>query len=241
LNAEKTRYGVDPLAHAERLTSIEKKIEEKERLLLQPTTFSGAKPLTRHEMDLEQAITHDRNSSKLFRCLLTEKSLDDVDPAHPINHLDSILNDILPISSVSKRERRKRKRRGDQDGEIKKIEPEIGCSPAPIRNEEPNHVCYLNNAWLPVHSDHMPTHEKSKTCRSPTDLDYGSIESVPIEVIERYKLSTSQIRELPRFGRYTPGVPSQVYKFLHLLHSSAIFNKFITYVSLKNVQGLMFV
>ena len=38
----------------------------------------------------------------------------------------------------------------------------------------------------------------------------ASIEPLPVQVIERNRLSLEEIRKLPRFGDYAPGLPSKV-------------------------------
>lgn len=43
---------------------------------------------------------------------------------------------------------------------------------------------------------------------SPPQL--ASIEPLPVQVIERNRLSLEEIRKLPRFEDYTPGLPSKV-------------------------------
>lgn len=214
-SSTKERYGIDPLAHAERLMVIENKIAEKEKQLLEPTTFAGAKPMSRHEMDLEQAISRDRNSAKHFRCLLTARSSEGVDPEHPINHLDSILQDILPRSSEGKRQRRKRKRRAAQEIETVHVDVATGCHKAP--NSDAGDCLDVASNFdsqdgrLPLPSDNKPETIEPRLAK----VDYSCVESIPVEVIERYKLSTSQIRDLPRFSNYHPGVPSQVKYLLH--------------------------
>jgi hypothetical protein len=220
----KERYGIDPSAHAERLTVIENKIAEKERQLLEPTTFSDAKPMSRHEMDLEQAISRDRNPSKLFSCLLTAKSSEGVDPDHPINHLDSILQDILPKSCEGKRQRRKRKRRAGQEIEIVHVEAETECCKAQS-SDAGNCLDSASNLDSRDRLIPLPSDSKREIIeRRLADVDYSCVESIPVEVIERYKLSTSQIRELPRFSNYHPGVPSQVSKrYDRCLHVKTVF------------------
>ena len=57
------------------------------------------------------------------------------------------------------------------------------------------------------------TEGSNETCetntRGPRLLD-ERVETIPEDVIKKYKLTTDQIRELPRFKNYEPGQPSKV-------------------------------
>ena len=61
--------------------------------------------------------------------------------------------------------------------------------------------------------ERQSTEGSNETCgtttRGPRVLD-ERVETIPEEVISKYKLTTDQIRELPRFKNYDPGQPSKV-------------------------------
>lgn len=53
--------------------------------------------------------------------------------------------------------------------------------------------------------------EEGEDAYSPdTPPQLASIEPLPVQVIERNRLSLDEIRKLPRFEDYTPGLPSKV-------------------------------
>jgi len=204
-------------SNSEQLKIIEQKIANKNHQLSQPTTFAGAKELSRHEMDLEKAVTRDRDSSKVFHCLVTDKSVDSVSPDHPINHLEQIWKDVL--SSKATCRKRKRKRVATviaDDGASCEVSTKVdsGCV-----SEETVSKC-LHHAEAPVKS---ATHERvellssdhctQKKCDITPDhctQKKCDITPVPVEVIERYRLSVDQIKQLPRFQNYCIGTPSPV-------------------------------
>ena len=222
--------------------SIEKKIEAKQLEMLEPTTFSGAKPITRHEMELDQSISHSQSSSNFSRCLLAGKPLCSVvDPEHPINHLDTILHEILPSPCrIGKRQRRKNKKRARNnvegeltDGENIRTAPSYSDT-REARSECTDHqTCDLPN----------PEADKQSIRNVQADIDYDGIEPIPVEIIERYRLTMSQIRDLPRFKDYDPGTPSQVrecfFLFLLLFHNmseSVIAKSLFWFVSTQKVS-----
>jgi hypothetical protein len=209
----KRHYGVDPFADSERSKAIEEKIAEKDRQLSQPTTFAGARTLTRHEMELEHAVTHDRDPSKVFRCLLTNRSKDAVlDPDHPINHLDEIWKDVVSRNppKTSRRRKRKRTKGPEADGKISETVDAVEVLKAAV-NTSPVHC---DNQLVALHDDDdadggddvaVATVEP----KPPKPLD-RDVEPIPVEVIERYRLSVDQIKQLPRFKDYSPGEPSPI-------------------------------
>lgn len=189
----------------EQLKVIEQKIANKNQQLSQPTTFAGAKQLSRHEMDLEKAVTRDRDSCKVFHCLVTDKSVDSVDPDHPINHLDQIWKDVLSSKPTCRRKKRKRRATVITDDSAS-CEMSTKTDSSNVSEETVSHC-----------SQHDEGSVMSSICErlEPLSSDYSkqqkhNIEPVPVEVIERYRLSVEQIKQLPRFQNYTVGLPSPV-------------------------------
>jgi len=183
----------------EQLKVIDQKIADKTQQLSQPTTFAGAKRLSRHEMDLEKAVTQDRDSTKVFRCLVTKKSVDSVDPDHPINHLDQIWKEVLSSKPTCRRRKRKRGAAAASDTSSCAVSTEVGSGSV---SEETVSQCLQHED--PVTSS---SHGSSDDSQQPKH----DIEPVPVEVIERYRLSTEQIKQLPRFQNYSVGAPSPVW------------------------------
>jgi len=207
------------------LKVIEQKIADKTRQLSEPTTFAGAKPLSRHEMDLEKAVTRDRDSTKVFHCLVTNKSVDSVDPDHPINHLDQIWKDVLSSKPTCRR-RRKRKRGAavvtddiaSGAGDVTSVNTDSGD---PSEDTVHKSVCCEEVSVKSVVQEGLESSSTDNCKQSKC-----SVEPVPIEVIERHRLSVDEIRQLPRFQNYNAGTPSQVCSsFVYDFHNGH-FNEF---------------
>jgi len=273
----------DLKSNSEKLKVIEQKIAEKTERLSRPTTFAGAKLLSRHEMDLEKAVTRDRDPAKVFDCLVTNKSVESVDPDHPINHLDQIWKDVLSSKPTCRRKKRKRgaamitddtashemsvgvdncnvseaavtKCLNDTDVSVKsltlenaeslssdhskQISKEIpsksstcrrrkrkwGSAPVNVAAAACNIAEKISdvNVFEKAVSDGLNhkgiaskslTHENSESLSSDHSKEAKrTVEPVPVEVIERYRLSVEQIKQLPRFQNYDAGVPSPVWR-----------------------------
>jgi len=159
-------------------------------------------------MDLEKAVTRDRCASKVFRCLVTRKSAELADPEHPINHLDEIWKDVLSSRPTCRRKKRKRKAAADS---VPDADPEKSTK------LESGGVCEKTVSSSSVDQHHMELEVHATTEQTPELISSDDcqppkrrIEPVPIEVIERYRLSVEQIREIPRFQNYSTGTPSPV-------------------------------
>jgi len=190
----------DLKSNSEQLKIIEQKIANKNHLLSQPTTFAGAKQLSRHEMDLERAVTRDRDSAKVFHCLVTDKSADSVDPDHPINHLDQIWKDVLSSKATCRRRKRKRVATVIADDAV-------SCEVS-MKVDSGDTACKcFDREEAPLKS---AAHERVQLLSSDHCTQKCDITPVPVEVIERYRLSVEQIKQLPRFQNYCVGTPSPV-------------------------------
>ena len=187
---------------------IEQKIADKTRQLSQSTTFAGAKPLSRHEMDLEKAVTRDRDSAKVFGCLVTDKSVGSgADSDHPINHLDQIWKDVLSSKPTCRRRKRKRREAVTTDNsDICEISVKIDSD----NLSEESASKSLHHEEEPGKSPTRGRLESSTCCLDHSKPAKCVIEPVPTEVIERYRLTVEQIKQLPRFQNYSVGTPTPV-------------------------------
>ena len=233
----KCHYGADPVAHVHRIEAIDKKISDRNEQLALPTSLIGVKAMSRQEMDLEQAITHDVQKTKLTRCLMMEKSKSTpVDPKDPINHLDDIMNGILSRAPPSSTQIRRKKEQISKYNKVGLMDnmsdgnEVLSCTSNNSDSSDDGHFSsdiadvktgsdsiYLG-CKSPPHSrpDDMKlvafieSPSKPNESSSATRSLQGHVAPIPADVIEKYRLTTSQIRELALFHDYTPGVSSPV-------------------------------
>ena len=220
---KRKRYGVDSTVYKSKLEEIDRKITAKLADLAKPDTFSGMKHLSRQEMDLERAISHDRDKAGLLGCLLTKRKPNTgvLDPNHPMNHLDDIVQEVM-----------KRKRKGrksttvrlevieNDDSSADEFETIATCAEKPDCDltlttcEESKDVpnCYKANPWVSVVSvaDRMKAIMdllNPSRVVSPKSLQ---VPIVSVEEIERARLSAEEIKAMPRFRNFESGEPSKV-------------------------------
>lgn len=174
--------------------------------LQQPTKFSGAKALSRQEMDLENAITKNREKTKQLSCLIRDRSVGSNEhPSHPMNHLDEILEYISSRSKTTA----KRCVSGDHRIGLKKRKN--GSSEDDCKTEEldSDKETIRENFDVPNrpegHRDpamiHLPDGSRAIE---------GDVKDIPEDVIRRFRLGLKEIQQIPRFRDYTPGEPSSV-------------------------------
>jgi len=234
------------------LEEIDRKINAKLVQLAKPDTFSGMKELSRQEMDLEQAISRDRDKSKLLGCLLTERkpSTTVSDPNHPINHLDDIVQEVMT-----------RKRKGGKSAAVRHDidESDTGsadkhavvatcaerkdCNTNLTENvsemstcEETNALvldCYKSNPWVVVESvsDRMAAVSSLLNPQKAVASESGQkvVVSIPVDEIERARLSPQEIKTIPKFRNYEPGEPTKVFVCLKLnIISNVLFSHYST-------------
>ncbi|XP_059149602.1 RNA-binding protein 41-like [Physella acuta] len=101
-------YGADPESRLQKLKEIERKIQEKEKLLQMPDKFHGALELSRQAQDLEKRLGKE---SKHPNVIITQRKFKDSHPDDPINHIQKILKQIEEKKErESRRERRKKRK-----------------------------------------------------------------------------------------------------------------------------------
>ncbi|KAK2161856.1 hypothetical protein LSH36_108g01114 [Paralvinella palmiformis] len=226
-----TGYGAHPAAIATKLKAIDEKIKAHQEMLSKPVSFSGTKTMTRHEMDLELAITHNEEKAKLLGSLLIEGNTLDPsyeDKNHPINHLDDILEEALTkrrpqsnhklkdsaveshsvveehSSVISKSDINNGKERRSTLED--KLEPmtEATCQPKPKVVKRSDEYIYL-----PESTDSKERlMGSSRVSEAKIRKINGHIDLIPEEAICRYRLSVQEIKKLDRFTNYEPGLPS---------------------------------
>ena len=228
-----TGYGAHPAAIATKLKAIDEKIKAHQEMLSKPVSFSGTKTMTRHEMDLELAITHNEEKAKLLGSLLIEGNTLDPsyeDKNHPINHLDDILEEALTkrrpqsnhklkdsaveshsvveehSSVISKSDINNEKERRSTLED--KLEPmtEATCQPKPKVVKRSDEYIYLPEST--DSKEHLVG--SSRVSEAKNRKINGHIDLIPEEAICRYRLSVQEIKKLDRFTNYEPGLPSNV-------------------------------
>lgn len=204
---------------AERMKEIDRKLDEHKRRLLAPTKFAGAKVMSRQEMDLEQAITKNREKSKHLACLVTDGSRSGaIDPNHPINHLEEILEKVSSQLTSRAKRRKSDGNRPNCTKEVGEVLQEHGMrrssgkrSGLDSEESDSDEIMIQENFDVPSRPEGwQKVSEAVVLLPDGTKAIQGNIESIPEDIIQRYKLTVEQIRALPRFKDYMPGKPNQV-------------------------------
>ena len=152
--------------------------------------FSGAKVMSRHEMDLEKAISKDNDKAKMLGCLLTMTRRNDTDPNDPINNLDGIYMDALARSQDGVRQ--------NKDHCNTKQEQPKHINDATVASE----MSPANNDFLSEPLEPMPEAGCAPKPWTVTEINDSDV--------VRYRLNVDEIKRIPKFKDYAPGVPTKV-------------------------------
>ncbi|KAI0234344.1 RNA-binding protein 41 [Lamellibrachia satsuma] len=237
-SAKQKRYGIDETVHKSKLEEIDRKISVKLAQLAKPDTFSGMKQLSRQEMDLERAISRDRDKAKLFGCLLTKQRPNTSigDPNHPINHLDDIVQEVMTRKRKNSTAVRREFCEND-DSSAEECATVATCaeredctvdhtgdvSEMLTCEEKKGDVldCYKSNPWVTVESVSDRMNAISSLLNPQvvsSESSQKKIVSIPVEEIEKARLNPEEIKAMPKFSNYEPGEPS---KTLYIKNLSA--------------------
>ena len=214
-------YGVEPGALAARRRAVADKLERRERRLARPDAFSGSRRLGRHALQLERALTQGRRPAP---SLVSAARMDD-------SRADSALLEVL-----SQERRGPTAARMDDsrpDSALLEVLSQERRGPTAARTEDTvgggsvemgprsleGDVAEITGTRSLEGDDTEITRSRSLSVDTevtgPRTLG-GDAESIPEDVIRRQRLSTEQIRQIPRFHDYDPGNPCKVTK-LHII------------------------
>ena len=133
-------------------------------------------------MDLEKSITHDKEKAKLLQCLMTsqQESHSSHDLNHPINHLQTIMKDVMSKGQNSKR--------GRNSKNVDVDESCPGCEVLPLCEE-----CLKRQ---------KEEEERREAMRPLTPISEAEI--------YKNRLNVAEIRQIDKFKDYQPGTPNRV-------------------------------
>ena len=190
----------------------------------------------RHEMQLEKSISQSSQSSKFLHGMLIKEQSQHatVNPADPMNNLQDIMKTIAHKPFRWKHRKREKDNSYKLEcnleccvktntigtthfdkpcEECERLEtecpPEHRKLPVATCMERPSDFvsCDKKDSQLAESKSQPKAQDKDNKVVLVNDED---IESIPEAVIQCYKLSSEEIRKLPRFKNYDPGEPNNV-------------------------------
>ncbi|KAM8966001.1 LOW QUALITY PROTEIN: RNA-binding protein 41 [Sarcophilus harrisii] len=198
-----TGLGAAPEATQDRLRDIEEKISEHQRILALPQRFAGSKQLSRREMEIEKALFQGNDRHSFLRALYyqgeSHKRLEA--EKDPINNLETVYQEMMAKPHPEEAQLM----RGepfvpslDPDALVdtsvtaKNLSVPKDCVQAGHRLGPSLHVVKA----IECESQHCLTGPKKVT----------ELVVVPEDEIKRNRLSEEDIRKIPMFASYNPGV-----------------------------------
>lgn len=183
---------IEPSVLKEKMKLIEDKLKNRQENLAKPQVFTGAKTLSRHEMDIEKSLYAGCASrSEFSSLLLNHPSLPDA------NKCNDAFTYIKDLSEKFTKKCKKRKR-GKDDGQNGDHSSDVETS-----RDTSENVLETDS-------------ENSSQFEFDPSIHHVVVPLNPKEV-EEQRLTAAEIRQLPKFFGYHPGDPSKVL-YLKNLH-----------------------
>uniref|UniRef100_A0A3P9JE60 RNA-binding protein 41 n=1 Tax=Oryzias latipes TaxID=8090 RepID=A0A3P9JE60_ORYLA len=219
--AEKS-HGVSaaPDAKQQRLQIIREKIEARAELLSRPQRFATSHPLSRREMEIEQALFQGSDRPGFLTALYhrDEGTLKGQQGASSSDPMDSLYRDVLcstkaepPPESPHRTEARQQNSRDSSDRlpleqQEENVAPSVRSQPASEDRPDP-----AAPVQIEIHQPIGSLRGSADTAGSGGPLTVrGQVETITdAEILENRELEEA-IRSIPRFRNYQPGKPSKV-------------------------------
>uniref|UniRef100_A0A3Q3WV22 RNA-binding protein 41 n=1 Tax=Mola mola TaxID=94237 RepID=A0A3Q3WV22_MOLML len=198
-SAEKGTHGVcaTPGAKQQRLQAIRDKIAARAELLSRPQRFATSRPLSRREMEIEQALFQG-NDRLGFLTALYHRGNQDCQLGEPSSDpIDSVYRAVLM---------KERRQASPHDGQRDSSDQSHDAQRGSDQSEEARELQDEVRSTQPIGSLRRVAGVESG---SPLTLR-GTIEMITDEEIMKNREPDEGIRSIPRFRDYRPGEPSKV-------------------------------
>ncbi|KAK2828424.1 hypothetical protein Q5P01_019458 [Channa striata] len=212
--AEKS-YGMcaAPGAKQQRLQVIKDKIEARAQLLSRPQRFAASRPLSRREMEIEQALFQGNDRVGFLTSLYhrDEDNQEGQQGPSSSDPMDTLYRDVLnkegqhvsPQNSESETCAASQKTVYDQSENNDKDRVSDKLKPSHTDNDKSENTTEPPSELQAEKVDHQAGSAGPLTVR-------GKIETIADEEILKNRESEEGIRSIPRFRNYQPGQPSKV-------------------------------
>ena len=222
--------------------------------------FVGAKYMTRHEMDLENSISHDQQKAKSLSILMTDVKPEDDFKDDPMNNIKELLekveqgksktitkpsathsdasdgsdsdDSLSKASCLTFKEFMKKTKQELSDKKVVDIsqdecpdcarstiecyyhsrrKKQDGCATVDYNNDSVNEITYKAKRK----KKHKKKQKREKTSYSERKeiketVANVKLDPIPLEVIEKYRITLDEIKHMDRFTDYSPGQPNKV-------------------------------
>ncbi|KAG2463973.1 RBM41 protein, partial [Polypterus senegalus] len=205
----------EPSAVEDRLRCIKEKITQHKQLLDLPQRFAGSRGLSRREMEIEKAMFQGEDRHSFLRSLYhhDKNVISEGSESSPYHNLDIVSKDLksTAVQQSSLVFERKPKLSTCNQSEVSPSRTECLestskdkiCNPPKAQESEE----FIGPRRLDLR--HPIGKLNASTVECPLKVT-EEVQSISEEEIKRNKLTTEEIRQIPKFQNYHPGLPSKV-------------------------------
>uniref|UniRef100_A0A3Q4HNN8 RNA-binding protein 41 n=1 Tax=Neolamprologus brichardi TaxID=32507 RepID=A0A3Q4HNN8_NEOBR len=209
-----------PGAKEERLQAIKDKIAARMELLSRPQRFASSRPLSRREMEIEQALFHGNDRLGFLTALYhrDEDKKENQQGASSSDPLDSIYREVLREQEVKQTDRNQSRDASDSPSDLQAgnsrssvhTDSVSGTSDQQHVENRPEHLRLAPPRQINISQPISSLCGTAKVGPSRPLTVTGEIETITDEEILKNRESEEGIRSIPRFRNYQPGKPSKV-------------------------------
>lgn len=210
---EKSRgVRADPSAKEQRLQQIREKIAARDKILARPQRFNTSRPLSRREMEIEQALFHGNKRQGFLTALYHRDEVPEEDQQVPTvsRSMDSVYKEVLNKDRRrAPKQNKKQEKQNDTESNQSQTQSEVEKTTDQSELESSREEEQLRLAPATQVNLEQPISSLRAGSHVPLTVR-GDVQTVSDEEITSNRESDETIRSIPRFRNYTPGKPSQV-------------------------------
>ncbi|XP_055958914.1 RNA-binding protein 41 isoform X2 [Patella vulgata] len=222
-----SRFSVNPQVEKERLDAINRKIHQKTSAFKTSDNFADIRHVTRHEIDLERAISStNQDGQKISNFLIKQK---EYEKSNPLSMVPDLMTEIDSKIKDQIREKRKKQKLLRKKSKVDKShgsqtldsdqKSSICVHQYNSEKESPNILCdeeISSESGDDVFIGPLPKPVPEQTGRKEIR---DNVKPIPEQCIISNRLSVDNIIQIPKFENYTPGEINNVL-YLKNLHSN---------------------
>ncbi|XP_064636767.1 RNA-binding protein 41-like [Lineus longissimus] len=198
---KRRRLGADPAIQEMRISEIDAKISEKQHSLSKPDQFSGVKQLSRHEYDLEQSLLRAGNSND--KNVLSKFTRKKASKDHKLDFCRRNTDEGIVGNTASDHKSGK-----DNSGAHDISQTDFKSF---VETELVVKFCLKCYRIFKSETNVKICEECVRNCCADSNEDgpatlCGPVRAISENVIKRDRLGIDEIRDIPRFKDYSPGV-----------------------------------
>lgn len=216
---KRNRFGANPAAEQEKLKDLETRIKKREEALAEPDLYSNVRVLSRHALEVEQSLQKGTPKASHLSHLVQRRQQDT-----PVN--DPLLETLLEQDRILSKSKVKPSTSTIEDWNSETL----------FNENTSKTVGDKTKKCLALVDDHDGQSSASNTQSGSSDV-LADVRPIDEREIIDNRLTSEQIKEIPKFSNYQPGEPNQVLFVKNLHHKATEADLASLFIRFQDRQG----